>query len=138
MANDNPCERYVDINETYSQDYGMCYTFKMQQPVMNSGRSYGLSFIFNLAVYDSLGMYTTTAALKMFLTPNGNLEESEYVDWSHEISLQPGYDHSISVHPQQIHKLSAPFSNCEYYGHGPLSAYHDRYECQFQCNQRRV
>ena len=127
-----------EIEDTYSQDYGMCYTFKFRRPTTNSGRNFGLSFIFNLEVFDYLGLFTMAAGLKMFVThrDNNDGKNSSFVDWSNELNLPPGFDHSVSVHPMKMEKLAAPYSDCASYGEGSLASFENKEDCQFKCEQK--
>ena len=140
VNNNKPCNQSVTVVEKLSQSFGRCYSFVQSSSVESSGPSAGLAVLYNLESYDTIGLYTPESGLKLFLTPAG-LKDQEgeiFVDWSSEINLVPGFDHSISVHPRKLTKLSQPYSSCEKYSEGKLSGYNTKKECQDFCLLRLV
>ena len=139
-ANNKDCARNVMINQTVTQDYGNCYSFTNREAVSTSGKNYGLRLWFNLEVYDTLGLFTPTSGLKMFITAPGLTDQNGniFVDYTSELSLPPGFEHLVSVQPTHIEKLADPFSDCENYGEGRLRDYNTRYECLAYCMDKYV
>ena len=135
IANNKPCNEFVIVNATVSQEYGNCFSFTQPEPVTTSGQTYGLNIWFNLESYDTLGLFTPTSGLKMYVTTPGSTNKygQTFVDWTSEINLAPGFAHSVSVRPNQISKLSEPFSDCKTYKEGPLELFNNKYECQNDC-----
>ena len=135
VNNNEECNKTVTIQKTLTQDYGMCYHFQQDSKVKSSGSRYGLQVLFNLEAYDSIGLFTPNDGLKVFFTAHG--EPDRYgdvvVDWTSEISLSPGFDHSIKLKPQKIVKKGKPYSDCEDYGTGALRGFNTRDDCQQSC-----
>ena len=135
MNSNKPCNSSVTVIEKLSQSFGRCYSFVQSSSVEVSGPTGGLAVLFNLESYDTVGLYTPESGLKVFLTPAGMTDRNGevFVDWSSEINLSPGFDHSISVHPRRLNKLTQPYSQCESYGEGWLAQYNTKSECQRFC-----
>ncbi|XP_075247907.1 degenerin mec-10-like isoform X2 [Convolutriloba macropyga] len=138
MSNNKPCNESVIVNSTVSQEYGNCYSFTQVDHVTTGGHTYGLNIWFNLEVYDTLGLFTPTSGLKMYVTAPGltNRYGDLFVDLTSELNLAPGFAHSVSVQPNKINKLSAPFSDCRPYKEGDLSMFNNKHECQIDCINR--
>ena len=120
-SNNKRCNEMVTVVETLSQEYGRCYSVIQNSSVRASGHTYGLQILFNLELYESMGLYVPTSGLKLYLTSQGLSDEnSAFVDLSSEVNLPPGFDHSLIVHLKLLSKLSHPYSDCETYGKGRL------------------
>ena len=94
-----------------------------------------LQVLFNIEFYDSMGLFSPTSGLKLYLTPAGWKSQSggTFVDWNSAINLSPGFDHSITVHPKTMSKLSHPYSACEFYRKGKLWMFNTKEQCQTEC-----
>ena len=91
--------------------------------------------LFNIEFYDSMGLFSPNSGLKLYLTPAEWKNESGgmFVDWNSGINLSPGFDHSITVHPKTMSKLSHPYSDCEFYRKGKMWMFNTKEQCQAEC-----
>ena len=130
-----PCEDSIQVLQSQSQMYGQCFSFVQKTPVTNSGPNYGLRFTFNIEVYDTLGLVTANSGLKVYVTQQGQYDWNGdvYIDKSSEINLAPGFEYSISVKPNRVEKLPAPFSDCKNYREGKLKHFNSKQDCQSFC-----
>ena len=134
-ADNKDCDQSITVNYTVSQDYGNCFSFTYKKPVTTSGKNYGLQIWYNLEAYDSLGLFTATSGLKLFLTTPGLIDRNGnvFVDLTSELSLPPGFEHMVSVQPNNVQKLVEPYSTCENYGEGTVHIYNTRDDCLRHC-----
>ncbi len=135
VYSNKPCQESVEVLQSQTQDYGKCFSFIPGKPVTNSGPSYGLRFTFNIEVYDTLGLVTSNSGLKVYVTQQGQYDWNGdvYIDKSSEINLAPGFEYSISVKPNRVEKLPAPFSECQNYRERKLAKFNSKQDCQTYC-----
>ncbi len=135
VYNNKPCKDSMQVVDSQSQEHGNCFSLVQEAPATTSGQSYGLRISFNIEVYDTLGLITSEAGLKVYVSPPDQYDWNNdiYINKASEINLAPGFQYSISVKPSRMEKLPAPYSDCENYREGKLKSFNSKQDCQTFC-----